>query len=236
MTTPFRRVYIGADRWSPKAEAGSFADLTVEAAVHHARRGPIGMNAEAKPGLISVFDVLPGTKVKMIDSFADKPRRAKGLDLICDGRECLILNPAKLRYAGFNLVNASDGKILGEGAIEMCLREVTRRMLSKMPASATAWDINDGRCEDWAQEALVALGGNPIRGIGGNVYWFDEFINDMMRAEGLPETDEDGEHPIAHAVLSYAGRWYDAQHPRGVNTLSSLSITQGIDRQQWRGR
>jgi hypothetical protein len=37
----------------------------------------------------------------------------------------------------------------------------------------------------------------------------------------------------SHAVLSYAGRWYDAQHPGGVDTLSALAITQGIDRQQW---
>jgi len=231
---PFSRVYIGAGQWSPKAEAGSFADLTIEAAVRHARRGPLGLNPEAKPGVISVFDVDPDAKAKMIDSFGDKPRRTKGLDFIFDGRECLILNPAKLRYAGFNLVNASDAKILGEGHIELRLRQVTHTMLSTMHATATAWDVNDGQCEDWAQAALTALGGDPIRGVGGNVYWFNEFLNEMMRAEGLPETDEDGDNPISHAVLSYAGRWYDAQHPRGVDTLSSLSIARRVGRTQWR--
>ena len=231
---PFSRVYIGAERWSPTPTVGDFADLTIEAAVRHARRGPIEIERKAKAGVISVFDVDPDAKVKMIGSFEERPRRAKGLDFICDGGTCLILNPAKLRYAGFNFVNASDAKIVGQGHIELRLREVTHTMLRTMPATATAWDINDGQCEDWARAALTALGGDPIRGVGGDVYWFDEFLNEMMRAEGLPETDEDGDHPISHAVLSYAGRWYDAQHPRGVDTLSSLSIARGVGRAQWR--
>ena len=234
MATPCRRVYIGAAQWSPKAKIRSFADSTVEAAVQHARRGPLGLNATPSSGVISVFDVKPDAKTKTVKSIGAQPRSSDGPDLVFDeDGECLVLRPSTLKYVGFNLVGPSDAKVVGRQAITACLRKVTARILDKMPAGSTAWDVNNGLCEDWAQEALIALGGDPIRGGGGNVYWFDQFRNEMLRAEGLPEVDEDGMSPISHAVLSYAGRWYDAQHPGGVDTLSALAITQGIDRQQW---
>lgn len=66
----------------------------------------------------------------------------------------------------------------------------------------TAWDINDGWCEEWANRVLGLV---P----GAEAWWVDQL---------LPDSE------IAHVVILYEGRYYDAERPDGVERLEDLPI------------
>lgn len=106
--------------------------------------------------------------------------------------------------------------------IVQILRKVTESMLDQMQEDGwytskgdyvhsrpLPWDINNGRCEEWAEAAKDALGRGE-----------SDFVEDMD-----PEL-----YDIAHIVLVLDGRYYDAQVPEGVDSLRDLPIVRRVPR------
>lgn len=88
----------------------------------------------------------------------------------------------------------------------MTIQEAVARATRKiLPRCGSVRDINNGSCEDWANEveALVP---------GAEAVWLDEF--------GGTEFGE--EHDVPHCAVLYAGRWYDAEAPHGVDRPEDL--------------
>jgi predicted GNAT family acetyltransferase len=83
----------------------------------------------------------------------------------------------------------------------------------------TAWDINNGWCEEWAEEARRRLGGE-VADLAALRY--EKF--------GLPEgIFED----VAHVVLLLRGKFYDAQDPQGVSDPRQLHLVRGVTREEY---
>lgn len=80
-----------------------------------------------------------------------------------------------------------------------------------MPAGSCAWDINCGLCEEWAEAARLVVGGDCV--------WLDQV--------------DDAYQDVAHCVLLLDGRYFDSQHPSGVDHPSELSIVRGVSRTDW---
>lgn len=105
------------------------------------------------------------------------------------------------------------------------LRQVTEHVLGEMQTGGwfagtararsferpIAWDINSGWCEEWAERAQSA--------VGGEIVWLDQVGFDPLE--------------FAHAVLDLDGRFYDAQHPDGVDELNALHLVRGTTRSAW---
>ena len=90
-----------------------------------------------------------------------------------------------------------------------------------------AWDINCGDCEDWACEARGLL---ASYGIHGEVDWLD---NMDSRFQVYNEELDEWTPTVAHAVLDVEGRFYDSQHPEGVDDLAELDIVKGVHRYEF---
>lgn len=81
----------------------------------------------------------------------------------------------------------------------------------------SAWDINNGWCEEWAEAAK--------RRVGGEVVDLAALRTEVF---GLPEgIFED----VAHVVLLLDGRFYDAQDLEGVDDPRQLQLVRGVSRQ-----
>ena len=115
------------------------------------------------------------------------------------------------------------------------LREVTEQIKDEMQRTGwwreaertrrhdrpTAWDINNGMCEEWAETA--------VRRIGGDAEAADLAA---LRYEkfGLPDgIFED----VSHIVLILDGRFYDAQDIEGVSDPRQLQLIRRVSRQQF---
>jgi hypothetical protein len=149
-----------------------------------------------------------------------------GVDVVQVYDEHIVIDPSVLSYLGFNLVHPAPGKVRGDNVAQV-LRGLNESFAQE--GAHCAWDINNGLCEEWAEDARERLG-------GGSSFDFANFQDDMLEAEGIEPAIEDEwsrYHPISHAVLSYEGRWYDAQHPEGVDTLSELDIVRKVSRQDF---
>lgn len=119
--------------------------------------------------------------------------------------------------------------------VSIQLRALTEQMLDEIHATGwwttregkrvritnerpTAWDINDGRCEEWGERAL--------RIVGGEGFWLDNFIDvDQYPVDDMP--------PIDHYVLRLEGRFYDSQHPDGVDDVMQLDFVRGVTREEF---
>jgi hypothetical protein len=83
----------------------------------------------------------------------------------------------------------------------------------------TAWDINDGWCEEWAGAAEAALGGEAV-----------DLAALRYEKFGLPDgVFED----VAHTALLLRGRFYDAQDIEGVDDPRQLQLVRGVSRAQF---
>ena len=98
--------------------------------------------------------------------------------------------------------------------------EVTADLLRKMSAGfwyngryrhdPLPWDANNGYCEDWAEEVARRYNEendlDPDHPEAGCAVWHDD--------EDQPE----------HCYVVLSGRFYDAEHPDGVDVPEDLSI------------
>jgi hypothetical protein len=74
-----------------------------------------------------------------------------------------------------------------------------------------AWDINCGWCENWATAASDKYGGEPE--------WLDQ-IDPLFSS-------------LNHCILIKDGRYYDSQHPDGVDDLNQLDLVRGVSRKEF---
>jgi hypothetical protein len=96
-----------------------------------------------------------------------------------------------------------------------------------------AWDINCGWCEEWAltlQEKVQK----------GEVFWLDQIAVDSSRLPkpfvgNLGTIDICGylENAPTHAVLFCDGRYYDSQHPDGVDDITKLDFVNFVSREDF---
>jgi len=260
-SSPALRLYHGGQIWVRSPGPGARLVPSVELALTQARKAMMGRKPP-RAGLISVFEVRPGAKIKSFDTLSSAHAHYKvtseaglaraaakeGVDLIQVANLTVLAQPSSVKYLGFNFAFPESGRVSTRAEVRRVLTQLNDRTLRQMQSSGwrsrhqgrhsapTAWDINDGGCEEWAGEAVGLLGAKTGRSAA--TYAFAEFESDWLEAEGLPpvtvdEDDDSRDHDIAHTVLSYEGRWFDAQHPDGVDTLSELSISRGVDLQSW---
>ena len=68
--------------------------------------------------------------------------------------------------------------------------------------------INRGNCEEWAERMALWVGGCAV--------WLDTLIDvDEFSVDDMPN--------IAHCVLEWNGRYYDSEHPNGVDDILELA-------------
>jgi len=99
----------------------------------------------------------------------------------------------------------------------------------------SAYEINNGLCEDFAQAVIAELGGESET---LSMYWGDEFTLDgyewdagllarhwpgSVPTHGLDWGDLRGFVPV-HAWIIFEGRHYDAECPEGVDNLFELPL------------
>jgi hypothetical protein len=77
----------------------------------------------------------------------------------------------------------------------------------------TAWDINNGLCEAFAQDVLEICGGETRDCYG---LWLDE----------IPGFVGDGDH----YVIYFAGKYYDAECPNGVDDWHDIPLIRNKDK------
>jgi hypothetical protein len=217
---------------------------SVEGAIDYARYGPDQRRRTPGDGVISVFALDPAARVQSFGSFAEAyehysvtstkrlafwATRRRQADVVQVRDEHIVVNPAVLTYLGFNLVGPKAGRVRGS-RVGQELRKLSRRLIDGSTRAECEWDINTGMCEDWAEAARELLG-------AGDSYWFANLDSEMLEAEGIEGVHEMGGgelwHTIGHAVLSYEGRWYDSQHPDGVDVLSDLDLVREVERQDF---
>ena len=97
------------------------------------------------------------------------------------------------------------------------LKEETAILLSDMQQNGffycgelrfdpTTWDINNGRCDDFAEAVAARVEG----------------------AESVPATD--GDVDLAHQVVVWNGKYYDAECHDGVQKLADLPMAKNVGR------
>jgi hypothetical protein len=153
-----------------------------------------------------------------------------------NGRDLTLGALAGLAVAGL-VKQRSGSRSLPAAERTRVLREVTEKIQDEMQRVGwwtgaykarvkhhdrpTAWDINDGFCEEWAEAAVRRIGG-------------DAEVVDLasLRYEkfGLPD---DIFEDVAHVVLLLDGRFYDAQDIEGVDDPRQLQLVRGVSRQQF---
>jgi hypothetical protein len=77
--------------------------------------------------------------------------------------------------------------------------------------SYTVADINRGDCELFAAWLILFIG-------GGEIFWGDELTN----------PNEDVDKYSYHCFVRYEGRFYDAEHPYGVDDFRELAAFQDV--------
>lgn len=92
-------------------------------------------------------------------------------------------------------------------------QDVTNEILLGLGVRDDEWTINCGSCEDWALLMIERLG---EAGIEARELWLEE----------QPGYDID----VSHCVVVVEGRYYDSQHPYGVDDLSELDVVCKIPR------
>lgn len=110
----------------------------------------------------------------------------------------------------------------------MSLHNVTESILIEMASSAlwknlkekrgytgepTAWDINCGYCDTWAETVAESFGGEAV--------WLDT-LNEKFGDKGLD---------VRHCVIVLNGRYYDSQHPNGVDSHWDMDIVNKVSRE-----
>jgi len=151
-----------------------------------------------------------------------------------NGRDLTLGALAGLAVAGL-VKQRSGSRSLPASERTRILREVTETIQDEMQRGGwwgwtgkehvyrhdrpTAWDINNGMCEDWAQEAVRRVGGEEA-----------DLASLRYEMFGLPDgIFED----VAHIVLLLDGRFYDAQDIEGVDDPRQLQLVRGVSRQQF---
>lgn len=120
--------------------------------------------------------------------------------------------------------------------LALAIREVTRRWIAEGRAAST-YDIDDGQCEDLAQEVAEILGGEregfegtwaanlSVGGEGDE--WDVALLRDLfpgsVPTHGLSWEDVLAEVP-AHYWLVLHGRHHDAECPEGTDNLFELPL------------
>jgi hypothetical protein len=69
-----------------------------------------------------------------------------------------------------------------------------------------AYEINCGMCEDFANDVVDLIPGAIAE-------WGDGFTNEQ----------DDSDHYAYHCIVLYRGRFYDSQHPDGVDNFRNIS-------------
>jgi hypothetical protein len=121
-------------------------------------------------------------------------------------------NHNELPHASCGQVDMSDvtETILAEMQSAGWFLEASRERRYDRP---TAWDINCGYCEEWAEEAARRYGGEVL---------------DLVELG----YDEDA---YSHIILCLGDRYFDAQHPLGVDAHEDLDVVRGVDRKTFLG-
>jgi hypothetical protein len=86
------------------------------------------------------------------------------------------------------------------------------------PETVTAWHVNLGWCDEWADEAVERLG-------GGEVIWLHEIYEKL----GLDNIDD----APSHAVLLWNGKYYDSMNISGVTDPNELDFVKKKTLSQW---
>lgn len=140
--------------------------------------------------------------------------------------------------------------------IRKALEAVTEEILDRMQESGwffgesrdrrfdrpTAWHINCGWCDDWADLAASRVGGYP-HGLDGDIH-LQRVIAEAHGLVPVPtprDADQDRYDELvslmpAHTVLYLDGRYYDSQAPGGVVDPADLPLVQGISLEEWLGK
>ena len=151
-----------------------------------------------------------------------------------NGRDLTLGALAALAVAGL-VKQRSGSRSLPAAERTRVLREVTEKIQDEMQRVGwwgwvngehvyrhdrpTAWDINNGMCEEWAETAARRIGGDAI-----------ELSSLQYKKFGLPKgIFED----VAHMALLLDGRFYDAQDIEGVDDPRQLQLVRGVSRQQF---
>lgn len=87
---------------------------------------------------------------------------------------------------------------------------VTAELLAELPEGATATDINNGNCEDWAETVLARFG-------AGETLWLENLYPEDQPHPALDEHCGRYFAP-AHCVFRHAGRYYDSVHRYGCES------------------
>lgn len=69
-----------------------------------------------------------------------------------------------------------------------------------------AYSINCGMCEDFAADVCSLVK-------GAEQFWGDELINE----------DDDPDEYAYHNIVRYQGRYYDSEHPNGVDDFREIA-------------
>lgn len=80
-----------------------------------------------------------------------------------------------------------------------------------------AYHINCGLCEDFAHDVIDLLGGAVYKGPKKKrlfAAWGDELID---------QEKEDSDKYAYHCIVCYHGRYYDSEHPQGVDDFRDIS-------------
>jgi len=80
----------------------------------------------------------------------------------------------------------------------------------------TAWDINNGFCEDWANYVCTLL---P----GATYSWINELPHNCKPEDGFCRCEDNGYIP-SHCVVKYRGLLYDAECHTGVKSWRKLPV------------
>jgi hypothetical protein len=104
--------------------------------------------------------------------------------------------------------------------IKVVLFSITDIILPRVDiaeSTVTAWHVNLGWCDEWANEAQYIL--------GGEVIWLEEIFDKL----GL-NTPEEAPN---HAVLFLDGKYYDSMNISGVEDPRNLDFVKGKTLSQW---
>ncbi len=159
----------------------------------------------------------------------------EGYDGVEAPTEVLLLNPRLIksvtlvgsREGGYSLRLATTYPVLSSThRIQRDLRKVTDRVLDEMSEDGwwfkgklrhdrpTEWHINTGLCEEWALLAKKAVGGEDVD------------VDGVLGTRGR----------YNHVVLHLDGRYYDSQHPEGVEDLRDLDLVKGVSLEKFLSR